>query len=135
MEQNSLTSQAPAPETRAEPPERVIRAFAGALLGGDATAAAAYFAPGSQLLTPDGTEVSGRAQITAVLSQITDSSQRLSIMTGRIVIAGDVALATQRWSISSASEGVEPFERNFTATFVLQHEGERWQVLIAAPWR
>ncbi len=67
------TSGAAARGTSLDGPEHMIRAFTGALLGRDATAAAAYFGPSSQLLTPDGTEVSGRAQITAVLSRLSSS--------------------------------------------------------------
>lgn len=115
--------------------ERVAPAFAGALLSGDAEAAATYFAPEARLLTPDGTEVTGRASITEVLAQVTASTQRLSIKTGRTVTVGALALATQSWTIDSAANGGEPFKRSFTATFVLQLEGERWQLVIAAPWR
>lgn len=114
--------------------EHTASYFAHALLGGDASAASAYFAPGARLLTPDGTAVSGRPAITGVLAQLTSSNQKLEIKIGRTLQTEAVALATQYWKRTSNATKVEPFERLTTATLVLRREGERWQILIAAPW-
>jgi uncharacterized protein (TIGR02246 family) len=107
-------------------------AFASALLARDAAAALAYFAPEARLLTPDGTEVCGRAAITNVLEQLTASSQKLEIKERRTVRVGAIALCSQRWTIRS--ESGEAFERSFHASFVLQRLAGRWALLIAAPW-
>jgi ketosteroid isomerase-like protein len=113
-------------------PGQTTFSFARALLGGDATAAAAYFSADARLLTPDGTEVSGRAPIIEVLEQLTSPGQKLQIRERRTVYVGATALCTQRWTIRSSVS--EPFERSFPASFVLSHEAGRWRLLIAAPW-
>ena len=110
-------------------PDGVAYAFAQALLGGDAQAAVAYFDPGGVLLTADGTEVSGRAAIAAVLDQVTSSSVELGIRLGRTLQAGSVALSTQFWRRRG-----EGFEQASTATFVLAEANGRWAIRIASPW-
>jgi ketosteroid isomerase-like protein len=114
--------------------ERVASAFARALLAGEVDAAAAHFAGEGRLLTADGTEVCGRASIAQVLGQLTVSHTHLEIAVGRTVKAGDVALCTQYWVLSSKAPDTRPFERAFTATLVLRRDPERWAILIAAPW-
>jgi ketosteroid isomerase-like protein len=115
-------------------PGRTASDFAVALLGGDAGAAAAYFAPDARFLTPDGTEVAGRPAITEVLSQLTASNQKLEIRTGRTLRVEGVALATQYWKRVSSAARVEPFERSTTTSLVLGREGVSWSILIASPW-
>lgn len=119
-------------------PERTAEAFATALLGRDPTAAAAYFGPEGRFLTADGTELVGRPAIREVIAQLAGSAVDLQIRVGRTVLAGDVALHTQYWRRTSPprSTGAGPkgFESLTTATLVLRRRGERWEILIAAPW-
>lgn len=112
--------------------DQVAVGFAAALLGGDVTAALAYFGEGSRLLTPDGTEVSGRMAISEVLRQVTISSQKLEIRPGRTLVADGIALSRQSWRW--VATGAESFERRTSATLVLRHDTTRWRILIAAPW-
>jgi hypothetical protein len=88
-------------------PERTAQEFARALLGADA-AASAYFSPTGLLLTADGTEVSGRVGITAVLGQIIESDHSLEIKLGRVLRLEDLALATQFWKRTSRPTGSNP---------------------------
>lgn len=108
--------------------------FARALLGGDATAAAAHFAPDAQFLTPDGTQVGGRKSILALLEQLTASEPALEIRSGRTIVADPVALATQYWTRSSRSSPGEPFDASHVARLVLARRERSWQIVIAAPW-
>jgi ketosteroid isomerase-like protein len=110
-------------------------AFARVLLGGDASAAAAYFSPSAQLLTPDGTALSGRDSIAELLRQLTSASdQLLEIKTGRTLHVDRVALCTQYWARRSRRGGAGSFETASTARLVLAQSERRWQILIAAPW-
>lgn len=108
--------------------------FARALLGGDPTAAAAYFAEAGQILTPDGTQVSGRRPILAVLGQLTSGEPQLEIRSGRTVVADGVALSTQFWTRSTRTPPSEVFEANSVARFVLVRKAQAWEIAIAAPW-
>jgi ketosteroid isomerase-like protein len=110
-------------------------AFARVLLGGDARAAASYFAPSAQLLTPDGTALSGRDSIAELLGQLTSASnQLLEIKTGRTLHVDQVALCTQYWALRSRRGAAVAFKTASTARLVLAQAERRWQILIAAPW-
>jgi ketosteroid isomerase-like protein len=110
------------------------RAFALALLGGDAATAASYFSPAAQLVTPDGTELTGRASIGELLAQLTSPDQQLEIRMGRTLRADSVALCTQYWRRCAKYSPAESFEAVSTARLVLARAERRWQILIAAPW-
>ena len=57
----------------------------------------------AHILTPDGTEVTGRARVAEVLRQITSSDHQLEIRVGRTVVTGSIAL-----SLLSSSETGAP---------------------------
>ena len=115
-------------------PGETVLAFTRALLDGDTELAASCFSPLARLLTPDGTEISGRSAIGQLLGQMVTPDQRLQIRTGRILRADSVALCNQFWTRSSRAVAVEGFERTSTARLVLQRCEEHWQIMIAAPW-
>lgn len=112
--------------------EATARAFARALLARDAAGAAALLCPEARLITPDGTEVVGRAQIARILDQITSSVTLLEIRAGRTTVCGTVALSTQRWWRSGAAGG--PLEASTTARLVLTCSSGRWKIAVASPW-
>jgi ketosteroid isomerase-like protein len=108
--------------------------FAAALLEGDPRAAADYFSVDAQLLTPDGTQVTGRGSILGVLAQLTTAEHKLEIKTGRTVSTGAVALCTQYWKRTSSESARERFEAKHVAKLVLIRGGDGWQIVIASPW-
>jgi ketosteroid isomerase-like protein len=113
--------------------EAVARRFARAMLNRDHRAAAGCFSPRASILTADGTEVSGRAAVEAVLRQLTSSEQRLEIRVGRTVVAEGVALCTQFWRRGGASRA-GGYEEASSARLVLSRSAGRWEIAIAAPW-
>jgi ketosteroid isomerase-like protein len=115
-------------------PGETVFDFTRALLGGDMEAAASCFSPLARLLTPDGTEISGRSAIGQLLGQLVTPDQRLEIRTGRILRADSVALCNQFWTRTSRAVAVEGFESATTARLVLQRQEQRWPIMIAAPW-
>jgi uncharacterized protein (TIGR02246 family) len=108
--------------------------FAAALLEGDPRGAADYFSADAQLLTPDGTQVTGRSSILGVLAQLTAAEQKLEIKTGRTLSTGAVALCTQYWKRTTSDLSRERFEANHVAKLVLVHGADGWQIAIASPW-
>jgi ketosteroid isomerase-like protein len=122
------------PAGRRESAAASAGSFAAALLGGDARAATDHFAADAQLLTPDGTQVSGHDSILGVLSQLVAAEQRLEIKTGRTLSTGAVALCTQYWTRTSRTHSRERFEANHVAKLVLVCGPDGWQIAIASPW-
>jgi ketosteroid isomerase-like protein len=115
-------------------PEGVSREFAAGVAARDPEAAVAFLATDGCLLTADGTEVRGKAQAREVLAQIVMTHPLIRIATGRMLIAGEVAVVSQRWTIGSKGSGEGLFERSFAAVLVLSREEEGWRVAVAAPW-
>lgn len=114
--------------------EAVARRFARAMLNGDHRSATACFSPRASMLTADGTEVSGRAAVEAVLRQLTSSEQRLEIRVGRTVVAEGVALCTQFWRRGGRDSNGGGYEEATAARIVLTGSAGRWEIAIASPW-
>jgi ketosteroid isomerase-like protein len=51
-----------------------------------------------------------------------------------ILIAGDVALATETWTIRLDGLDLTPFARTSETTTVLRRVEGTWKLQIAAPW-
>jgi ketosteroid isomerase-like protein len=115
-------------------PEAISQAFAAAVVGRDPEAAGACLAAEGCLLTPDGTEVRGRAQMREVLAQLAVTHTQIRVELGRVLTAGAVAVAAQNWTLSSKGPHREPFERSHAALLVLGREKRGWRVTIVAPW-
>lgn len=116
-------------------PEGVSRAFAAGVAARDPESAVSFFSKDGCLLTADGTEVRGKAQVREVLAQIVMTHPLIRIAMGRMLIADEVAISSQRWTIGSKGSNEDLFERSFGALLVLSREGhEGWRVVVAAPW-
>jgi ketosteroid isomerase-like protein len=115
--------------------EAVARRFARAMLNRDPRSAAGCFSPGASILTADGTAVSGREAVEAVLRQITSSEQGLEIRIGRTVVAEGVASCTQFWRRGGRGAGNGGYEDATAARLVLARSGGgSWKIVIASPW-
>jgi uncharacterized protein (TIGR02246 family) len=114
--------------------QAVALRFARAMLNRDPRSAADCFSPGASMLTADGTEVSGREAVEAVLRQMTSSEQGLEIRVGRTVVAGTVALCTQFWRRGGRSPVAGGYQDAMAARLVLARSDARWEIVIAAPW-
>lgn len=130
---DSLAAPRPADHLERRRAEHVAHEFAQAMMSGDAAAASACFAAGARFLTPDRTEICGRAAIRSVLAQLAGSEVRLQILLGRVVTSGEVALATQQWR-RSGKDGLERFEDSTAANLVLVRGQGGWAIAIASPW-
>jgi uncharacterized protein (TIGR02246 family) len=123
------------PGSTAASPQESTRAFAEAISGGDLEAAAHCFAKDACLVTPDATAVRGREEIRPILRQLIASGSRIEVKESSVVLAGEVALGTERWVITTpASEG-ESFTRSLTPTMVLRRLEGAWKLAVAIPWR
>jgi hypothetical protein len=87
------------------------------------------------MLTGDRTEVSGRAAVRSLLTQIVESQIQLEIRLGRTLLAGDIALSTQYWRrrLPVGSKG-HVYDQATVANVVLALRDERWEIAIVSPW-
>ncbi|MFL5902059.1 MAG: nuclear transport factor 2 family protein [Solirubrobacterales bacterium] len=125
-------SPAPPGERFVASPRLACQALARALGAGDLDAAAACFAPDACLIASDSTAVHGEAAIRVHLAQLIESRAEVEIELAGVLVAGDIALAHERWTIRA--EGVEGFSRAPQPTLVLRRLGAEWKLAIAAPW-
>lgn len=115
-------------------PREGTRAFAAAINRGDLDAAVRCFTKDACLLTPDTTAVQGRNQIRPILRQLIVAGFQIEAQESSIVLAGEVALGTERWLVSSAGSEGSPFTRTLTPTLVLRHIEGVWKLAVAMPW-
>jgi uncharacterized protein (TIGR02246 family) len=115
--------------------KRTAREFAAALNAGDPHAAAALFASNGRMLTADRTEVSGRAAVRDLLTQIVESQIKLEVRLGRTLVAGGIALSTQYWRRCLLAGTKDPaYDQASIANVVLGLSGARWEIVIVSPW-
>jgi len=129
-----MTPRASAEAGFTSTPQQSVLAFIEAINLADLPAAIACFAEDARLITPDSTAIEGRGEIRAVLAQLTARRAHIEVRASSFLLAGRVALGSERWAIRHAGAESEPFERVSTAITVLHRVGTVWKLAIAAPW-
>ncbi len=124
-------SRKPVDDAVANAAGAVAVGFARALVGGDASAAAAYFAPGAQFVTPDGTQVTGRDSILALLVQLTAAEQRLESGPGGRWRRTRSPSAPSSGAAARRSPRADCFRALSTARLVLARGAGGWETVIA----
>lgn len=115
-------------------PRESTKAFAASITRGDLDAAASCFAKDGCLLTADATVIRGRDEIRPILRQLIASGSRIEVQESSVVLAGEVALGTERWVVTSVGSEGEPFRRTLTPTVVLRRLEGVWKLAVAMPW-
>jgi ketosteroid isomerase-like protein len=115
-------------------PQASTRAFAASIGRGDLDAAAYCFAKDACLVTPDATAVRGRDEIRPILHQLIVLESRIEVQESSVVLAGEVALGTERWVVTSPGSEGNPFTRVLTPTLVLREIEGIWKIAVAMPW-
>jgi uncharacterized protein (TIGR02246 family) len=118
----------------ARTPGETTQAFAESISRGDLHAAAHCFAKDACLITPDATAVRGREEIRPILHQLIAVESQIEVQESSVVIAGEVALGTERWQITSAGSEGAPFTRTLTPTTVTRQIEGTWKLAVAMPW-
>ncbi|HEU5251747.1 MAG TPA: nuclear transport factor 2 family protein [Solirubrobacterales bacterium] len=118
----------------ARTPGESTRALAASISRGDLDGATSCFAKDACLLTPDATVVRGREEIRPILHQMIVAGSKIEVQESSIVLAGEVALGTERWVMSSAGSEGSPFTRALTPTMVLRQVEGVWKLAVAIPW-
>lgn len=132
---------APAPAGRAALGERLAAtprlccaALCKALDAADLEAATACFSPGACLVSEDGTLAQGQAAVRERLGELIARGARVRIELRGVLVAGEVALAHERWQIASG-KGLDAGAAAAPGpTLVLRLIAGEWKIAIAAPW-
>lgn len=124
----------PLGERLAATPRHICQALVGALGHGDLEAAVECFASDACLVLADGTAVHGEAAIRARLAELISSGAEARIELAGVIVAGETALAHERWRISRGgmADG-GPAQAPFP-TLALRRLAGEWRIAIAAPW-
>jgi ketosteroid isomerase-like protein len=86
------------------------------------------------LITPDQTAIHGRDRIRPVLSQMIERRTVIVVEESFVLSAGDLALASERWTIRCDAAGGGRFVLTSTPRLVLRRRGTEWKLEIAALW-
>jgi ketosteroid isomerase-like protein len=115
-------------------PQESTRAFAASISRGDLDAAAYCFAKDACLVTPDATAVRGRDEIRPILHQLIVVESRIEVQESSVLSAGEVALGTERWIVTSPGSEGASFTRALTPLLVLRQLEDVWKLAVALPW-
>lgn len=118
----------------AQTPQESTRAFAASISRGDLDAAAYCFAKDACLVTPDATAVRGRDEIRPILHQLIVVESRIEVQETSVLAAGEVALGTERWTVTSPGSEGNSFTRTLTPMVVLRQLEGVWKLAVALPW-
>jgi ketosteroid isomerase-like protein len=118
----------------AQTPQESTRAFAASISRGDLDAAAYCFAKDACLVTPDATAVRGREEIRPILHQLIVLESQIEVQESSILPAGEVALGTERWLVTSPGSDGGPFTRSLSPMVVLRELEGVWKLAVALPW-
>jgi uncharacterized protein (TIGR02246 family) len=120
--------------TTAATPKQTTAALVQAINRRDLDAATRCFAKDACLLTPDSTAIRGRDEIRPILAQMIARNPQIEVQAGSVLVAGDVALAKERWVTRSAGTRDAVFVQESPATLVLRQLEGVWKLGIAALW-
>jgi|SRR5436305_6869437 len=118
----------------AKAPQESTRAFAASISRGDLDGAAYCFAKDACLVTPDATAVRGRDEIRPILHQLIVLESQIEVQESSILLAGEVALGTERWIVTSPSSDGSSFTRTLSPMLVLRQLEDIWKLAVALPW-
>ena len=120
--------------TSTDTPRQSTAAFARAINAADLDAATHCFAKDACLITPDATTIRGREGIRPILAQLIARESRIEVQASSLLLAGEVALGSERWVIRSAGAQGAVFAQASNPTMVLPLLEGAWKLVIAAPW-
>jgi ketosteroid isomerase-like protein len=119
---------------RGDQPVNALHAFTAALSTDQLAAATAYFTREGCLITPDGTAVYGRADISCVLSQLTARHTQIEVEQVAVRTAGDVAFASGCLTMRSDGPEETRFVQACDLSLVLHRVEAAWKIAILGPW-
>ncbi len=115
-------------------PERASLVLVRAIGDGDLEAASSCFARDACFVAPDATTTHGRDEIRPIIAQMIAVDTQVEVALSAVLVAGEIALISERWQISFRDVHGTPFRQTSPANMVLRRIGGSWALMIAAPW-
>lgn len=115
-------------------PRLACEELAMALNRGELEAALACFAPGACLVAADGSSAQGEAALRPRLWELIAHGAQVEIELFGVLVAGEVALAHERWRISYRDKHASRSPESAQPTLVLRSIEDEWKLAIVAPW-
>lgn len=118
-------------------PRFACEELAAALNHADLEAALACFAPGACLVAADGSSATGEAALRPRLWELIANGAQVQIELFGVLVAEDLALAHERWTISYGGQNGKRASRSPQSsqpTLVMRLIAGEWKLAIAAPW-
>jgi ketosteroid isomerase-like protein len=120
---------------RATTPEQAIELFAERLNEGDVEGALGLYDANASFAPRPGEVVEGTEAIREALAAFTALEPRLSGTIEKAIIAGDVALVVNRWSLEGKQPDGELLRMGGLSADVLRRDkGGAWKIAIDDPW-
>lgn len=115
-------------------PQQATRVLTAAINTANLDAATNCFTKDACLLTPDATAIKGRGEIRQILAQLIARQTQIEVLTSSVLVAGEVALGSERWAIRSAGPEGTVLTQESRPELVLRGLEGAWKLAIAAPW-
>jgi enoyl-CoA hydratase len=115
-------------------PEELGRLFAERVSAGDLDGLVSLYEESATLVSPDGSSASGRDAIRERLAALLAMTPAITLTSSRAVMAGDVALMSNRWRMSLGGEANVPAGFDGTSTEVARRQPDGgWLYVIDTP--
>ena len=121
-------------ERLAATPRLACEALARAIGSADLEGALACFVSGACLVWKEGSTAQGADAIRARLAELIANGAEVEIELSGVLVAGDLALAHERWRISYGDHQRFRSPEGANPTLVLRLLEGEWKLAIAAPW-
>jgi uncharacterized protein (TIGR02246 family) len=119
---------------RVEDPERLARLFAERVNAGDLEGMLALYEDDATFVGPDGACASGNDAIRERLKVLLSVKPQLTTTSSELVMAGDIALMTNRWRMTLRAAGGEVAEVDGQSTEVARRQpNDGWLYVIDRP--
>jgi uncharacterized protein (TIGR02246 family) len=116
-------------------PEATIRRFSALLADGDLDGLVELYEPDAAFTPRPGEAVSGRDAIREALLPFLALEPRMTGEIERVLLAGETALVTNRWSLTGTEPGGSPIELAGVSADVLRRRADgSWGIAIDDPW-
>jgi ketosteroid isomerase-like protein len=115
-------------------PRLACEELAAAINHADLEAAVACFSPGACLVGADGSSATGEAALRPRLWELIAHGAHIEIELRGVLVAEDLALAHERWTISYGDKRASRSPRSARPTLVMRLLAGEWKLAIAAPW-
>ena len=116
-------------------PDDAVRTFFDTFSKGDLDGVVAMYELTAQLVAQPGQIVQGHAAIREALKGFLGLKPTLTAEKTALVVAGDIALSTVKWTLAGTGPDGAPVRMEGTTSDVLRRQSDgRWLFVIDNPW-